>query len=155
MSGDLQIAGFFDVHSSDGTVSAACGRIDTQNVIPYLEAFRYAMNYTRHAGYNVLKIGYTIQDTCDSSEAIKTAMKDTIKRQYGDNIFGVVGPSNSDAAMEISQVIIAFLVRLAFTIASGMFTLGKCAVLWQDTISTMEDVVLCKIFSTVEDFQYC
>ncbi len=121
-SGNVTIQGYFDVHTSDGTAKQSCGKIDTQNAIAYLEAFRYAINRTNQNKNNVYKIGYAIRDTCRSSVTLKGIIRDDVMNQYHRAMFGIVGPGTSDAAMEISQVLnIWSFPAISYSAASSNF----------------------------------
>ena len=105
MTGNLTFEGYFDLHSSDGTINQRCGKIDTHNAVVYLEAFRYAVNLSNSYQESFFDIGYRVKDTCDSRVLLNGIIKESCMLMYTQGIFGLVGPVNSDAALEISQIL--------------------------------------------------
>lgn len=104
MPGNYTFTGFFAFHSSDGTAMQQCGEIDTQNAIIYFEAFRYAIDYINNLNLTRYKIGYHIVDTCDSSILLKDIIKNQCMDQYVQRLIAAIGPSSSDASLEMSNV---------------------------------------------------
>ena len=96
--------------------------IDTQNAILNFEAFRYAIKYINNLNLTRYKIGYYIFDTCDSSLKLKAIIRDQCMEQYRRGLVALVGPSSSDAALEISSVFNIWGINtVSYAAASPMF----------------------------------
>jgi len=122
LSGNYTFSGVFAFHSSDGTAKQDCGEIDTQNAILYFEAFRYAINYVNNLSISNYKIGYYAFDTCDSSRKLKIITKDQCEQQVGRAIMALVGPSSSDAALEMSTIFNIWGINsISYSAASPLF----------------------------------
>ena len=122
LPGNYTFTGVFAFHSSDGTARQDCGEIDTQNAVIYFEAFRYAINYINSLKLTPYKIGYYVFDTCDSSLKLKSIIKEQCLQQYYRSLIALVGPSNSDEALEMSAVFNIWGINtISYAAASPLF----------------------------------